>query len=43
MGRAPYVGEVTVVRNGKNVKKRVQFFGWELLDAVPKVKKAFGI
>ncbi|MDD2242359.1 MAG: methionine adenosyltransferase [Bacteroidales bacterium] len=43
MGRTPYVGEVTVVRNGKNVKKRVQFFGWELLDAVPKVKKAFGI
>ncbi len=43
MGRTPYVGEVTVVRNGKNVKKRVQFFGWELLDAVPRVKKAFGI
>ena len=43
MGRTPYVGEVMVVKNGKNVKKRVQFFGWELLDAVPKVKKAFGI
>src|SRR5574344_1049557 len=43
MGRTPYVGEVTVVRDGKTVKKRVQFFGWELLDAVPKVKKGFGL
>lgn len=43
MGRTPYVGEVTVVRDGKTVKKRVQFFGWELLDAVGKVKKGFGL
>jgi S-adenosylmethionine synthetase len=43
MGRTPYVGEVTVVKNGKNVKKKVQFFGWELLDAVPKVRKAFAL
>lgn len=41
MGRTPYKEEVTLVRDGKKVKKSVQFFGWELLDAVPKIRKAF--
>lgn len=40
-GRTPYVKEVEVIENGKPVKRSVQFFGWELLDAVDKVKKAF--
>lgn len=43
MGRTPYKEEVTLVRDGKKVKKSVQFFGWELLDAVPKVRKAFNL
>lgn len=40
-GRTPYVKEVEVIEKGKPVKRRVQFFGWELLDAVDMVKKAF--
>ena len=39
MGRKPYKKTVTV--QGK--EKIVQFFGWELLDSVPAVKKAFGL
>jgi hypothetical protein len=37
MGRKPYRKAVKV--QGKD--KIVQFFGWELLDSVPAVKKAF--
>ena len=40
-GRDPYVEEVELVRDGKAVKERVQFFGWELLDAVDKCRAAF--
>ena len=39
MGRKPY--KKTVKVQGK--EKIVQFFGWELLDSVPSVKKAFGL
>jgi len=39
MGRKPYTKTVKV--QGK--EKIVQFFGWELLDSVPAIKKAFGI
>ena len=39
MGRKPY--RKTVKVQGK--EKIVQFFGWELLDSVPAVKKAFGL
>ncbi len=39
MGRKPYTKTVKV--QGK--EKIVQFFGWELLDSVPAVKKAFGL
>jgi len=39
MGRKPYTKMVKV--QGK--EKIVQFFGWELLDSVPAVKKAFGL
>ena len=39
MGRKPYKKAVKV--QGKD--KIVQFFGWELLDSVPAVKKAFGL
>jgi len=39
MGRKPY--KKTVKVQGK--EKIVQFFGWELLDSVPSVKKAFNL
>ena len=39
MGRKPY--KKTVKVQGK--EKIVQFFGWELLDSVPQVKKAFSL
>ena len=39
MGRKPY--KKTVKVQGK--EKIVQFFGWELLDSVPAVKKVFGL
>lgn len=40
-GRTPYVKEIEVIENRKPVKKSVQFFGWELLDSVDMIKKAF--
>jgi S-adenosylmethionine synthetase len=40
-GRTPYTQPVTLVRNGKEVTETVQFFGWEKLDAVEELKKAF--
>ena len=43
MGRKPYVAPVQVRRDGQTVTRDVQFFGWELLDAVPSVKTAFGL
>ena len=41
VGRKPYMDRVTVLENGKKVNRRVQFFGWEKLDAVEAVKAAF--
>ena len=43
MGRTPFRKEVELIRNGKPVKKEVQFFGWELLDSVDKCRAAFNI
>ena len=43
MGRDPYKAKVEVIENGKRVKKNVQFFGWELLDYVPAIKKEFAL
>ena len=42
MGRKPYKKEVYLSRNGKQIKKNIQFFGWELTDAVSKIRKYFG-
>ena len=41
MGREPYVKEVELIRDGKPVRRKVQFFGWELLDAVDQCRAAF--
>lgn len=42
-GRKPYTKAVKVMRDGKQVEKVLQFFGWELLDAQEDIKKAFGL
>lgn len=42
-GRTPYTKEVAVIDDGRAVKKEVQFFGWEKLDYVSKIKEKFGI
>ena len=43
MGRKPYTKEVEVIENGQKTTKEVQFFGWEKIDAVDQIKRAFGI
>ena len=43
MGRKPYTKEVTLLRDGKKIRKKVQFFGWELTDSVEKIRKYFGL
>ena len=43
VGRKPYKAEVELVRGGVRTKKEVQFFGWELLDAVDQVREAFSM
>ncbi len=42
-GRKPYVKSVKVGKPGHQTEKLVQFFGWEKLDAVESVRKAFGV
>lgn len=42
-GRESYTQDVTVVENGQKVTKSVEFFGWEKLDYVDAIKKAFNI
>ena len=41
MGRKPYLKNVKLLRGGKEVEENVQFFGWEALDSVDKIKEAF--
>ena len=43
MGRDPYEGEVTVYKNGTPQQKKVQFFGWEKIDYVDKIREAFAL
>jgi len=43
MGRTPYNENVTLIQNGKETVKEVQFFGWEKLDFVDKIKSEFGL
>ena len=42
-GRDPRMKTVTFIENGKEVKRKVEFFTWEKLDYVDKIKDAFGI
>jgi len=43
MGRKPYKKEVTFSTNGDSYSKEVEFFGWERLDVVDKIKSSFNI
>jgi len=42
-GKEPYTKVVTLVRDGETIEKEIQFFGWEKLDRVEDIKKAFNI
>ncbi|MBO4740877.1 MAG: methionine adenosyltransferase [Bacteroidales bacterium] len=42
-GRDPFSKEVTFIENGKEVKREVEFFTWEKLNYVDKIKTAFGL
>ncbi len=42
-GRDPFSKEVTFIENGKEVKRKVEFFTWEKLNYVDKIKTAFGL
>ena len=39
----PYTEEVTVWENGRETTKAVEFFSWEKLDAVDKIRAEFGL
>ncbi|MBN2814309.1 MAG: methionine adenosyltransferase [Bacteroidales bacterium] len=43
MGRKPYTGKVTFVKNGDTETRDVEFFAWEKLDYVAKIKEAFNL
>jgi len=43
MGREPYTREVTLLKNGSSILKEVDFFSWEKLDYVDKIRKEFGL
>ncbi len=42
IGRDPFEKEVELIRDGQTVRRKIQFFGWEKLDAIDLCKKAFG-
>lgn len=42
-GRNPYKKEVKFLENGKELKKEVEFFTWEKLDFVDKIKETFNL
>lgn len=43
LGRDPFTEEVTIFENGIETKKEVDFFTWERLDYVDKIKEAFAL
>ena len=42
-GRDPFKREVTLLYNGKETRKEVEFFTWEKLDYVDKIRREFKI
>ena len=43
VGRKPYTQKVTFIENGREVQREVEFFTWEKLDYVDRLKAEFGI
>jgi S-adenosylmethionine synthetase len=43
MGREPYTSKVKFLKNGSSEEREVEFFAWEKLDYVDKLKKEFNI
>jgi S-adenosylmethionine synthetase len=43
MGRKPEVKDITFKTNGESVTRKVEFFAWEKLDYVDRLKKEFNI
>jgi S-adenosylmethionine synthetase len=43
LGRDPFTKEVTIFENGIETTKEVDFFTWERLDYVDKIKEAFAL
>ena len=43
MGRDPFEADVEFISDGQTEIRKVQFFGWEKLDAVEDIKKAFNL
>lgn len=42
-GNRSYIKPVTFIENGVEVERKVEFFGWEKLDAVEQIKAEFGL
>ena len=42
-GNRPYTKTVKLFRDGHEVEREIEFFGWEKLDAVDTLKKEFGL
>lgn len=42
-GRTPYKQKVQMMQNGKKVTKELEFYTWEKLDYVDKIRKAFNM
>ena len=43
VGRKPYTDKVQVMENGKEITKEVEFFAWEKLDYIDKIKEEFNL
>jgi len=43
MGREPFTKSVTFLKNGSSTTREVEFFTWEKLDYVEKIRKEFGL
>jgi S-adenosylmethionine synthetase len=42
-GNRPYTKRLTLLRDGKEVERDVEFFGWERVDEAEKLKKTFNL
>lgn len=42
-GCRPYTERVTLWRNGRQEQREIEFFGWERLDEVERLRKEFGL